>query len=336
MRALATIVVILALTATAATAQQVADSAFHYAGPEPAYEAGTGPRVCVDAAHHNFHTVDGRYLAFGTLLRDDGYRVHANTDPFAPSSLGECDVLVISNATAEANAEDRAYPHGSAFTRAEITALLDWVLGGGSLLLIVDHAPWPGANGDLGVLLGAHMLDGYVGMEVFGDLDEDALSGAAELYGVPIDRLLESFGEPGRLAEHAILRGRSSAEAISTVTTFTGHAFYPSSQMEPLLVLSPDAWGGAPLNLNLPEAPQEAMPTFPVGGWLQGGAVRVGEGRAVVLGEAAMCTAQLAGPQRVPMGMNNPAAPQNAQFCLNVVHWLSGLLDERTQQEDFR
>jgi hypothetical protein len=56
--------------------------------------------------------------------------------------------------------------------------------------------------------------------------------------------------------------------------------------------------------------------------------VRVGQGRAVVLGEAAMCTAQLAGPQRVPMGMNNPSAPQNAQFCLNVVHWLSGLLGE--------
>jgi len=92
--------------------------------------------------------------------------------------------------------------------------------------------------------------------------------------------------------------------------------------------LSPDAWGGAVLNRNLPEAPQEATPTFPVGGWLQGGAVRVGQGRAVVLGEAAMCTAQLAGPQRMPMGMNNPLAPQNAQFCLNVVHWLSGLLGD--------
>jgi hypothetical protein len=319
---------LLALTATAAGAQQVADSAFHYAGPEPAYAAASGPRVCVDGAHQNFHTIEARYLAFATLLRDDGYQVTAHTGAFAPESLNECDIVVISNATGEANAEDRAYPHGSAFTRAEVTALLDWLLAGGSLLLIVDHAPWPGANGDLGVLLGAHMLDGYVGMEVFGELDEEALSWAAELYGISIDRMLESFGEPGSLAEHAIVRGRNTDEAVTSVTTFTGHAFYPSSQMEPLLVLSPDAWGGAPLNMNLPEAPSETMPTFPVGGWLQGGALRVGQGRAVVLGEAAMCTAQLAGPQRVPMGMNNPAAPQNAQFCLNVVHWLSGLLDE--------
>lgn len=326
MKVLATIAVILAVMATAASAQQVADSAFHYAGPEPAYDAGTGPRVCIDGAHHNFHTMDGRYLAFATLLRDDGYRVRAHTSVFEPGSLSECDVLVISNATAEANVEDWAYPHASAFTSDEITALMGWVRGGGSLLLIVDHSPWPGANGDLGVLLGAHMLDAYVGMEVFGELDEAAFRHAAELYDVPIDGLLESIGERGRLGEHAILEGRNPAEAVSTVTTFTGHAFYPSSQMEPLLVLSPDAWGGAVLNRNLPEAPQEATPTFPVGGWLQGGAVRVGQGRAVVLGEAAMCTAQLAGRQRVPMGMNNPLAPQNPQFCLNVVHWLSGLL----------
>ena len=328
MKVLATIAVILAVMATAASAQQVADSAFHYAGPEPAYDAGTGPRVCIDGGHHNFHTMDGRYLAFATLLRDDGYRVRAHAGTFTAESLSECDVLVISNAMAKANAEDWSYPHPSAFTSAEVTTLLEWVMGGGSLLLIVDHAPMPGAAGDLGVLLGAHMLDAYVGMEVFGELDEAAFGRAAELYGVPIDRLLESIGEPGGLGEHAILEGRNPGEAVSTVTTFTGHAFYPSSQMQPLLVLSPDAWGGAVLNRNLPEAPEEATPTFPVGGWLQGGAVRVGQGRAVVLGEAAMCTAQLAGPQRVPMGMNNPAAPQNAQFCLNVVHWLSGLLGE--------
>ena len=123
------------------------------------------------------------------------------------------------------------------------------------------------------------------------------------------------------------MRGRNQQETIGTVTTFTGHAFYPSENMEPLLGLSPDAMGGAVLRLNLPESQPDEMPTFPVGGWLQGGATRLGKGRAVVLGEAAMCTAQLAGPQRAPMGMNHPLAPQNAQFCLNVIHWLSGLLD---------
>jgi hypothetical protein len=45
-----------------------------------------------------------------------------------------------------------------------------------------------------------------------------------------------------------------------------------------------------------------------------------------VFGEAAMFSAQVAGPQRPPMGMKDPAAPQNAQFLLNVLHWLSGSL----------
>jgi hypothetical protein len=47
-----------------------------------------------------------------------------------------------------------------------------------------------------------------------------------------------------------------------------------------------------------------------------------------VFGEAAMFSAQLAGPARMPMGMNHPLAKQNTQFALNVMHWLSGMLDE--------
>jgi hypothetical protein len=281
MKPLVTSFLALTLTATGVRAQQVADSAFHYADLEPAFEAETGPRVCIDSGHHNFHTLDGRYLAFGTLLRDDGYRVRGHAGAFSPESLGDCDVMVISNATAEANAENWSYPHPSAFSADEITALVGWVRDGGSLLLIVDHSPMPGASGD-----------------------------------------------PGKLADHPILEGRNSPETVTSVTTFTGHAFYPSANMKPLLVLSADAMGVAPLRMNLPETETDEGPRFAVGGWLQGGAARLGQGRVVVLGEAAMCTAQLAGPQRAPIGMNNPLAPQNAQFCLNVVHWLSGLLGD--------
>jgi len=39
-----------------------------------------------------------------------------------------------------------------------------------------------------------------------------------------------------------------------------------------------------------------------------------------------MFTAQLNGPDRVPMGMNDPQAKQNYQLLLNVMHWLSGAL----------
>ena len=51
-------------------------------------------------------------------------------------------------------------------------------------------------------------------------------------------------------------------------------------------------------------------------------------GRVAAFGEAAMFSAQLGGPESLPMGMNAPEAGQNAQFLLNVFHWLSGDLGD--------
>jgi hypothetical protein len=61
-------------------------------------------------------------------------------------------------------------------------------------------------------------------------------------------------------------------------------------------------------------------------GRAQGIALKFGKGRVVVMGEAAMLSAQLAGPQKMKFGMNQPGL-DNRQFVLNVIHWLSGSLD---------
>lgn len=37
-----------------------------------------------------------------------------------------------------------------------------------------------------------------------------------------------------------------------------------------------------------------------------------------------MFSAQLAGPQEVPMGMNAPVASQNPRFLVSLVRWLAG------------
>jgi hypothetical protein len=60
-----------------------------------------------------------------------------------------------------------------------------------------------------------------------------------------------------------------------------------------------------------------------VEGWFQGAVRSCGKGRVAVFGEAAAFTAQLSGPKKAKIGMNNPAARQNAQFVLNIMHWLS-------------
>jgi hypothetical protein len=64
---------------------------------------------------------------------------------------------------------------------------------------------------------------------------------------------------------------------------------------------------------------------LPVGGRLQGAVIPIGSGRAAFFGKAAMFSAQLSDNR--PMGMNAPMAEQNFQFVLNVMHWLSGILN---------
>jgi hypothetical protein len=44
-----------------------------------------------------------------------------------------------------------------------------------------------------------------------------------------------------------------------------------------------------------------------------------------MLGEAAMLSAQIAGPEKTQIGMNVPGS-DNRQLALNIMHWLSGLL----------
>ena len=301
---------VLLLVALSTSAQQVNDPNFRFENPRPAFVTGKGPTVCIDSAHNNFHTADGRYKGYADLLRGDGYVVLDSNKKFNAGVLGGCQVMLIANPAGEANKENWAYPHTSAFTREEIEAVYRWVREGGRLLLFVDHSPVPGAVRDLGALLGTQMLDGYAvfdpGATVFPD----------------VFRLSERT-----LLPHPILAGRNEKEKIDAVATFTGSAFLAAPAYSSLLVLPSKAQVVTSLWMNFERSPESEWPRVPAGGFLQGAAGRMGKGRVVVMGEAAMCSAQLAGPQKEPMGMNHPRAAQNPQFCLNVVRWLTGVLE---------
>jgi hypothetical protein len=144
-----------------APAQQVADTAFRPAPSAPAFAPGTGPRVGIDGAHHDFHTIGGRYLPFAELLRRDGYRVAAFGSPFTAEALRSVDVLVVANALAARNETDWTLPTPSAFAPEEIAAVRAWVAGGGSLLLIADHMPFAGAAADLAAAFGIRWANGF-------------------------------------------------------------------------------------------------------------------------------------------------------------------------------
>jgi hypothetical protein len=288
-------------------AQQVADSAFVPAIGAPRWPAGRGPRLVLDEAHHNFHTLAGRYLAFGRLAAADGFRVAAGRAPFTDASLRDVDVLVIANALAARNADDDwRLPTPSAFTAGEIAAVRRFVERGGGLLLVADHMPFAGAAEALGAALGVQFANGFA---------EDSAATA-----VPLLFRRGADGERrAALGAHAAILG-SGVGAIDSVATFTGSAFRLTAPGVPLLRLprTTRVWMPVEAWVFGDSVPKLAGP-----GWLQGAALAVGRGRVVVLGEAAMLSAQRAGAQRAPMGMNDPRAGQNALFGARALRWLA-------------
>ena len=296
------------------SAQQVPDRAFRPTVENPAYAIGKGPVVCLDEAHHNFHTLDGRFWAFGELVRRDGYVVRAYRTKFDRPSLAGCRILVISNAQPSAAESDTyPYPTPPAFAPEEVEATHQWVRSGGNLLLIADHMPAAGAAATLAAAFGVEFLNGFAVEGFSAESERDAAFEKPTIFRTA-DQTLRS---------HVIVRGRTAKESVASVRTFTGQAFRAPATAEPVLVLPPTFIALMPV-----KAWQFGPGTrrVPVGGWLQGAVMRVGAGRAAFFGEAAMFSAQVTGADRDPMGMNAPGAEQNFQFVLNLMHWLSGTL----------
>jgi hypothetical protein len=299
-----TLFVCVGLACVCVGAQQVADPDFKPAIAKPAYAQGRGPAVCIDEAHFNFHTASGRYAPFAELVARDGYIFKPSAARFSKETLAKCRVLVIANALGERNQSNWTHPIDPAFADDEVVAVSEWVKRGGSLFLIVDHMPMPGANEKLAAAFGVRFSNGF------------ALIPNAQ--GAMIFKRAD-----GLLADNPVTRGRSKKESIESVATFTGSAFRVERGASPVLVLGQNVISLEPTTAwqFTPETPR-----VDVKGWYQGATLRHGKGRVAVFGEAAMFTAQLGGPQRSKIGMNSPQAPQNAQLLLNVIHWLTGKL----------
>lgn len=291
---------LLALPSTAA-GQQVPDTNFRPMVSEAAFRPGSGPMVAIDEGHHNFHTRTERFAPFAGLLARDGFQLGSLSSPISAGSLEGVQILVIANPLDADNVTRWTLPTPSAYTAAEITALYDWVAGGGRLLLIADHMPFGGAAQALAARFGVQFVNGFV-------LDSAHTSG-----------LIRFRRSDGSLMAVPARDGLPNV-AIDSVTSFTGQGFRLEGPGIPLLRI-PAGWQQF--------VPTEAWqfpagtPQHPAAGLLQGALLVVGKGRLAVFGEAAMFTAQLAGPDRIPAGFNHPEAPQNAAFVLGVLHWLA-------------
>jgi hypothetical protein len=300
--------------------QQIVDADFKALVETPAY-ARRGPTVAIDEAHSNFHTAGGEYKPFADLLTADGYRVIASTGKFDGGILAGVDVLVIANARdlAALLAGDLSKP---AFTERECDIVRDWVRAGGSLLLIADHAPFGNAAESLGQRFGVTMGKGWT--------FDRASSGG-------ITTQLDFSRENRLLGEHVILHGRGLSEEVQHIRSFTGQSLGVPAGATILMKLSATARDAAtPADLDAEDAAARSadastvgLHSSPVGGRAQGLAMTFGKGKVVMLGEAALFSAQVvryADGREMKFGMNVPGN-DDRQFALNALHWLSGLLN---------
>lgn len=283
--------------------------------------ARPAPRVLIDEAHFNVHTAGGRFAPFARLLIRDGYLVGGFTAPFSATSLERCDVLVVANAFGVkgmlqhvanlARLERYVDLDIHAFAPEEVRAVETWVRGGGSLLLVADHAPAGEAAADLAAAFG-------VGMRGWWAEDAQHTDPAIGNAG-----FLIFSRENGLLLDTPIARGRTPVERVDRVMTFTGQALDVPVGAMPLLQLSTSA-------REYPYRGSRERDGRTVAGLAQVVALRHGAGRVVVVGEAAALTAQQTyapNGERLLFGMNRPGN-DNRQFVLNVMHWLSGVLDD--------
>ncbi len=299
---------VFALLASPALAQQEPDTTFDTRVARPAL-VERAPRMLFDEGHHEFHRTAGRYRPFADLARHDGWRVTANTAQIDSTVLAAADLLVIANALGDERM-DRPEASEPAFTPAEVGAIERWVRGGGALLLIADHAPMGDAARSLGEAFGVDMRAAYTA-------DPDRAEGGNETF-------LHFRSGHGLADEHPIVLGRDSTESVHHVLAFTGQSLAGppgsvallrlSDRAEDLLVGLGRAGGRVPADKRRAAA-----------GRAQALAFEHGRGRVVVMGEAAMLTAQVAGGRRVPMGMNVPGN-DDRQFALNTLRWLARAL----------
>lgn len=300
-----------------AQGQAISDPGFEASVKTPTY-VRNHPRVAIDEAHFNYHTASDRYRPFAQLLRSDGYDVRAGTVKFDKAALKGIAVLVVANARGAAEGENAvAQP---AFMSSECDVVREWVRGGGSLLLIADHAPFGDAASRLASRFGVTMGKGFVFDIANSDFSPTILIFSAE---------------NGLLGDHPAVRGRSESERVRRVVSFQGQSLQGPAGSVSLLTFSPTAYE-ADTQSDLQRAQRIAGTrsrdsrepidhTRAAAGLSQGIALEFGKGRVVMMGEAGVFSAQILRSGQAPdlkFGMNRPGN-DDRQLALNVMHWLS-------------
>lgn len=260
------------------------------------------PLVLFDEGHNNFHTTTGLYQPFARLIKNDGYNLKVLNNEVTNHSLTDVSIFVIANAKGKSDVND-----APAFTKQECNIIKDWVKSGGSLLLIADHFPFGSAVQSLGDEFGINFQKGMV---------EDSLN---------YDKSSKDFSQLEFSIQNKLLQKHEITQGITKIITFTGESVKCKDSCFSFLTLSSSAYDLQPETKITRDGNDTRVqinydnPTS-ASGRSQGITMTYGKGKIVVLGEAAMLTAQK-NRDNSNVGINYN--PDNKILALNIMHWLT-------------
>jgi hypothetical protein len=291
---------------------------------QEASPVGAGsPTILIDAGHYNFVSgVDSH----ADWLGEQGLRIQVLCGIFDEKSLTGVDVVMIASPSAPNNAVTEPWldekfavawqpPFPSAFSHDEIELLRDWVVAGGGLVVVFDHMPVSNSVEALTAAFGVEVANGHAFDETKLSWEDGRL--VRKEAGAAVFRRSD-----GTLAAHPITQGRVPAERIDSVALGGGAAFRPTPEGRMLLEL-----GASFVSLNpaIPWRFREDTPRQAIGGWWQGGVLRVGRGRLAVFSDLGI----LATHEEVAEGQSpwDVWQLQNPQLFLNTLRWLAGEIE---------
>jgi hypothetical protein len=284
--------------------------------PAPGHGQHSIPILLYDEAHHN-HPSAGPINALLDIARSAGVEVRIGRRPLDEELTSRPQVLIVSGAMPVPRDDFFARFSGApgaamaaywmddrmVFSDVEVRAVVDWIMAGGSLLLIIDHAPQGAAAGNLVRGLGADVRNGFTWDGLF--LPPGYVAGDGTRAGRTSNILFSR--ETGRIGDHPITAGSSDRTKVNAVATYVGTSIQGPLGSTPLWVLSDSAtdyfrpW---------PDGPEYRISAA---GRSQAVAYELGEGRVVIVGEAGAL-------MQDPFGNEPPADPAHPGIGLDYVH----------------
>ena len=299
------IILFLLLFTIKSQAQMLNDTPFNANVVHPKFKKGYGPKILIDAGHHNFVVELGLNKPLFDVASSDGYQIKIDSMQFTKEYLSNYNIVVIWPAMPFKFGSKNQVTDEITFTTDELNALHDWVSNGGSLLMFSEHAPIDKSVTPLFNKFGIQLSTGIVVDSLNSDTPIEMPSWKYSF--------LKFTSKNGLLnTEHPITKGEKKNERISNILTIGGSGLTGDGYTN-ILKLSSSAmikkWNGT-------------MPSGTPNSQCLAG--NVGKGKLVALGDCNGFTAMSlkSGGYKLSAGMQVSGYDWK-QFVLNTLHWLS-------------